>query len=238
MARTDFEKYMKEKLENRSMKPSPEAWNSLSKRLDENENASSNKTYWWLGIAAGFIGILFTVSLFFKTNEVVPVIVNNPVKTVEEVQKDTLKNDVKKAVKPVEEFMEIKQNAILPKQEEPIEIVQEQPIITEEEQNANNQIKKELSFEDQKVKEVIAKVNDLMTQNKEVTDDDIEALLLEAQRGINKQRIINQSTGVVDADALLQDVETELDQSFRSKVFEAIKTSFGTVKTAVAQRNQ
>ncbi|GAA4297988.1 hypothetical protein GCM10023163_18820 [Aestuariibaculum suncheonense] len=220
------------------MKPSPEAWNSLSKRLDENENASSNKTYWWLGIAAGFIGILFTVSLFFKTNEVVPVIVNNPVKTVEEVQKDTLKNDVKKAVKPVEEFMEIKQNAILPKQEEPIEIVQEQPIITEEEQNANNQIKKELSFEDQKVKEVIAKVNDLMTQNKEVTDDDIEALLLEAQRGINKQRIINQSTGVVDADALLQDVETELDQSFRSKVFEAIKTSFGTVKTAVAQRNQ
>ena len=42
---------------------------------------------------------------------------------------------------------------------------------------------------------------------------------------------------MVDAEALLENVEAELDQSFRNKVFEAIKSSYNSVKTAVAQRN-
>ncbi|MCR8668873.1 hypothetical protein NO995_14390 [Aestuariibaculum sp. M13] len=246
MARNNFEKQIKEKLEGRTMKPSADAWNTLSKRLDANENKSSNKRYLWLGIAASFIGVLFLVTVFTKTEETVPVIVNNP-KVVEETipmevvsqnVKDTSKVEENTTNKVIEESMLKKQHDVISKQEQRIVVAQEQSDMSEELQNSNNQLKKELSFEDQKVEEVIAKVNDLMTHNKEVTDNEIEALLLDAQRSINKQRILNQSTGVVDADLLLQDVETELDQSFRSKIFDAIKTSFGTVKTAVAQRNQ
>ena len=49
--------------------------------------------------------------------------------------------------------------------------------------------------------------------------------------------MFNESTGVVNAHALLQDVEDDLEQSFRSKVFQALKENYITVKTAVAQRN-
>lgn len=245
MARHNFEKQIKEKLEERTMTPSADAWNKLSERLDANQNKSNNKMYLWFGIAASFIGILFLVTIFSKTEESVPVIVNNPNTEIQghsvdlsTVAKDTVKVEEQSVDKTIQETKNKRKNEIIPKYEEPIIIAQEAPENSIKLKKANNQPKKELSFEDQKIEEVIAKVNDLMTLNKEVTDDDIEVLLLEAQRSINKQRIIDQSTGVVDADLLLQDVETELDQSFRSKVFEAIKTSFGTVKTAVAQRNQ
>ncbi|WMI64044.1 hypothetical protein RBH94_08165 [Aestuariibaculum sp. YM273] len=245
MARTDFEKHIKEKLEDRKIHPSREAWNTLAERLDANEKKSNNKGYWWLGIAASFIGILFLVTLFIKTEDAEPVIVDNPKEIKQDdpveviaYEDDTLKIEEHHSNKTLQESVLKKQNEIIPKQEEPVIIAKEESVTPEDLQKVNRQLKKELSFEDQKVEEVVAKVNDLMTQNKNVTEDEIEALLIEAQRSINKEIIINQSTGIVDADLLLQDVETELDQSFRSKVFEAIKTSFGTVKTAVAQRNQ
>ncbi|MBD0824690.1 hypothetical protein [Aestuariibaculum marinum] len=245
MARTDFEKHIKEKLEDRKIHPSREAWNTLAERLDANEKKLNDKGYWWLGIAASFIGILFFVTLFIKTEDAESVIVDNPKEIKQNdpveviaIENDTLKIEEHHSNKTLQESVLKKQNEIIAKQEEPVIIAKEESVTPEDLQKANRQLKKELSFEDQKVEEVIAKVNDLMTQNKDVTEDEIEALLIEAQRSINRERIINQSTGIVDADLLLQDVETDLDQSFRSKVFEAIKTSFGTVKTAVAQRNQ
>lgn len=37
--------------------------------------------------------------------------------------------------------------------------------------------------------------------------------------------------------ALLNEVETELDENFRERVFDALKTSLYKLKTAVAQRD-
>ena len=45
------------------------------------------------------------------------------------------------------------------------------------------------------------------------------------------------NTRTVDANALLQDVEEDLQQSFRSKVFEALQSGYESVITAVAERN-
>ena len=73
-------------------------------------------------------------------------------------------------------------------------------------------------------------------ENGTVTDAEIEDLLKQAERDILRDRIYNETTRTVDADALLQDVEDDLEQSFRSKVFEGLKSSFKTVKTAVADR--
>ena len=42
---------------------------------------------------------------------------------------------------------------------------------------------------------------------------------------------------MIDASDLLQDVEADLDQSFRDKVFKTLKSSYYSVKTAVADRN-
>ena len=49
--------------------------------------------------------------------------------------------------------------------------------------------------------------------------------------------LIREGMKTVDANALLQDVESDLQQSFRNKIFEALKNSYETIKTAVAERN-
>ena len=94
-----------------------------------------------------------------------------------------------------------------------------------------------MTFEEQKIQDVVALVQSMKDGNKVITDSDINALLEEAQKEIKLNRLYNETNGVVDANALLQDVEAELNQSFRSKVFEALKSSYNSVKTAVAQRN-
>ncbi|MFT4612696.1 MAG: hypothetical protein ACI92X_001205 [Dokdonia sp.] len=93
-----------------------------------------------------------------------------------------------------------------------------------------------LTLEEVKANEVVNQIKKLEIDNGTVTDAEIENLLKQAERAILRERIYNETTRTVDADALLQDVEDDLEQSFRTKVFEGLKSSFKTVKTAVAER--
>ena len=96
---------------------------------------------------------------------------------------------------------------------------------------------KPLSVEDLKVMEVVAEIKAMQHAETKVTNREIDSLLKQAQRDILKQKIFDESMQTVNADALLQDVEVELEQSFRAKVFDALKENFGSVKTAVAERH-
>lgn len=234
-----FENNIKEKLEERRLQPSNDAWDELSERLEQKEEKKINKAYWWLGMAASLVGLLFVAFQFFNTEEVKPVIVDAP----NVIQ---LKENTQVADEEVEKPKEVL------KQEKPIETIEKQAIkdnyvaITKEQvvPKEKNQIvtpttviQEKLTFEEQKIQDVVAKVNELKNQNKEVTDAIIDDLLLEAQKEISFKESYNSSTCIVDAHMLLQEVETDLDKSFRSKVFDAIKASYNSVKTAVAQRN-
>tara|TARA_R110002049_G_scaffold137695_3_gene297747 strand:+ start:5538 stop:6305 length:768 start_codon:yes stop_codon:yes gene_type:complete len=254
MAPIKFEDNIKDKLENRRLKPSVDAWDNLSERLDNQDKKKNVKPIWWLGIAASVIGVLLVVSQFVNKVEDVPVIVDSPAniekhqiiepllssekqenKEASVDEKTHEKSEYKKILKEKTVII----NSMNTNQPETAVAINE---AKKEEQDIANiksveVLKKELSFEEQKIKDVVAKVYALKGDNVAVTDDDIDALLLEAQKEIRLNKIINETTGVVDADALLQDVEADLDQSFRSKVFEAIKSSYNSVKTAVAQRN-
>ena len=94
-----------------------------------------------------------------------------------------------------------------------------------------------LSFESKKVNEVVAQIQKLQQENNEVTSQEIDALLEAAQKEITMRKLYNEATNVVDAKALLQSVEDDLDLSFRNKVFSALKSGYETIKTAVAERN-
>ncbi len=107
-----------------------------------------------------------------------------------------------------------------------------------------NDIKKEdnkaitkLSFEDLKLLEVVAQVQELKKINNIVSDAEINALLDQAQKDIALHKIYNETTKKVDANALLQSVEDDLEQSFRDRAFKAIKSGYHYVKTSVAERN-
>ncbi len=85
-----------------------------------------------------------------------------------------------------------------------------------------------------KVADIVAQVEELQKNNTEVTDEEIDKLLRKAQRDITTERILKSNT--VSASALLQDVEEEIDETFKQRVFEALKAGFQKVKSAVAER--
>ena len=255
MAPIKFDEHIKEKLEGRNIQPSNQAWNKLSERLDAQEKNKNHKGYWWLGLAASVIGILFVVSQFFNNDikvETNTKVAETPV-IIEEDSNSQIANelDENEAMKFENvEKVEKTTNTIKLKTESLIKINQvNKPVVVATTENINKEekdvinkpleiIKENLSFEEQQIKDVVAKVQSMEYDNKIITDADISALLEQAQKEIRLNKLINETTGLVDANVLLQDVEADLNQSsFRSRVFEALKSNFNSVKTAVAQRN-
>ena len=88
---------------------------------------------------------------------------------------------------------------------------------------------------DSKIAGVMSKVQELERDNGIVADADIDALLRKAQSEITTQQILKSNK--VDVSALLLDVERELDESFKNRVYEALKAGFDKLKTAVAERD-
>lgn len=252
MAPINFENNIKDKLNKRTIKPSENAWSKLSERLD-NEDKNDKKPYWWFGIAASIIGVLLVVSQFLNNAIKVkdtPILVDTP-----KVIKDTINTTVFKECKVLNTIVlttehktdskdgqEIQQVIKARKKKDEVVVVTEVNIVLKEDRNqlaTTPELPKTiLTFEDQKIQDVVAQVQTMKAENKVVTDDDIDALLEAAQKEIKLNNLYNETTRIVDAMALLQDVEDELDQSsFRIKVFEALKSSYSSVKTAVTQRN-
>ncbi len=243
----EIESKIKDKFEERRLKPSNQAWDKLSERLDNQEEKKNRKPVFWLSIAASIIGILFIVSQFINNETAVdntPIIVDVPEVIKEIDQSNTIEEKVVQAVvkeetinnKKVERFVETK------KQQQQVAVINPPQTVSIDNNNNLKKTpelpKKSLTFEEQKIQDLVAQVQSMKAESKVVTDNDIDVLLKTAQKEIKLNRLYNETTGVVDANVLLQDVETELDQSFRSKVFEALKTSYNSVKTAVAQRNE
>ena len=183
-----FDKQIQETLENRRLQPSNDAWKKLSNRLDENTK-KQNKAYWYTGVAASIVGLLFIAVQFYNTNAKEPVIVDTPtVKQVENsqivVEEPKTTNAVLETKQAVNTINNFKENSIA-KTTETNEVLEEKHSVQKE---INQKI---LTFEEQKIKDLVAKVEDLKAQNKEVTNEDINALLLEAQKEIRfkKRRV-------------------------------------------------
>ncbi|MGC1205123.1 MAG: hypothetical protein WA839_09580 [Flavobacteriaceae bacterium] len=258
MAPIKFDEHIKEKLEGRNIQPSNQAWDKLSERLEAQEKNKNHKGYWWLGIAASVIGVLFVVSQFLNNDikiETTPKVVENPVIIKEDsnmqIANEVDKNDAIKIenvenvenVEKITNSIKLKTESLIKnnKVNEPVVVATTQNINKEEKDIAVKPleiIKENLSFEEQQIKDVVAKVQSMESNNKIITDADIDALLEQAQKEIRLNKLINETTGVVDANVLLQDVEVDLNESsFRTRVFEALKSNFNSVKTAIAQRN-
>jgi len=260
MAPIKVEERLKDKLEKRTLTPSSESWSKLSDRLDADDKKSRNPIFWWLGIAAGLI-ILIAVSIQFFNNddvqEMLPIIVEEQVKEEPlESEKQNLNE-----TEPIELAIE---NDVLEYKKEDDFSVEEPQVINDKKmthkkmksktQLADNnsptiesntsiqkeELKKEVQIVNDKslIKEAIAStLNESKTKNTSVTDKEIDLLLKVANKELFKDKLQNETTTTVDANALLMSVEDDMGQSFRTKVFDALKESYETVKTAVAQRN-
>jgi hypothetical protein len=261
MAPIKLDEHTKEKLEQRRLQPSSESWSQLANRLDTEERSKNKKVFWWLGIAAS-IALIISVSVPFLTTDskkAQPVIVDiksnsNKEETVTK-KEHSLKITTKEqkavvAIKPIEE----KNNPKNTTPKSTLNKVQKDLVkntiniknvasTTSNESLKNNVNQTQIltpeikDFEALKIQGVVAEIQKLKDSQSGVTDREVDSLLKMAHKELLTQRIYDETSKTVDANALLQDVEADLEQSFRTKVFEALKTNYGKVKTAVAERN-
>ena len=254
MAPIKFEEQLKERLEKRTIQPSTEAWSKLADHLEQQDKKQNHRYIWWLGIAASIVGIILVTTFVFDASEsktMTPTVVDskNDKKLNDKVSEDILVSQQDAMVNSEAETImsgeDKTQNdpkpseAVSPKEETPIkeaiastDLKKKAPAQDPLETPVNNS-----DFEDAKLKEVVAEINDLKTENALVTEAEIDSLLKQAERDILTNKLQRSNTRTVDANALLQDVEADLEQSFRSRVFETLLNNYETVKTAVAERN-
>jgi len=255
MAPIKFENDFKKKLDKRTIAPSKDAWDKLSNRLDTEGDTSSNKGLWWLGIAASVVGILLVVSQLFNNDVTTnsPEIVDTP-ETIES-SKDKSSSQQINIIEPAttvavettnKELVnkEAEGNLVIDKTKldatnETSQVAVQQTVQqTREEKDVTQSTYVEIaSLETKKAQEVADAIYVLSETESGVSNASIDSLLRAAQKDILLSRMKNEDKALVDAALLLQEVEFELDQSFRDKVFKALKDSYGSVKTAIAQRN-
>ena len=258
-----FEENIRTKLEERELQPSAEAWGKLEAQLGTPR--SSNKTFWY-AIAASLVAMLVVASFLLKEDTAVSnEIVEQPIpsETLKDVEVATSEENNPKDTPVTEEKTDAEITKSPPEQlpkknevivanssgkeettredrkektvETPVTAIAQAATKTKEVKTIEK-IQKE-DFINLKVDEVVAKVEDLQTTNRDVTAQDVEALLQKAQRDIATQRLLEESTTTIDPASLLNDVENELERSFRDKVFDALGEGFNKIRTAVVERN-
>ena len=257
MAPIKFEEQIKDKLEQRTVQPSANAWSKLSQRLDEDKQKNRLSLGWWFGIAAS-IAVLITLSInYFNSVEapqVEQIIVkentseNKPSESNNDLEPDTKVEIVEAASNTSDNEQTIKykdKEALKPSDKVAVDYIKtdiaktENAVgITEEDEVIKTENTKLLETPlEQKSNDVVAELQKIKEKNNTVTDRQIDSLLKVASQELLRDKIFKEGSNVVDADALLQDVEDDLGQSFRTRVYEALKEGFNTVKTAVADRN-
>ena len=266
MAPIKFDDNIREKLEERELKPSSDAWKKLSGKLDVTEERGNSRIMWY-AVAASFVGMLIVASVFFSRNKT-PLESNTDFVEVNTSEKEVLNKDaefetlddtsedksstiaseesnlgvpkdtkVVDIVKPLQKKKEVIAEEFIQKNTSEAVAKVEAPIQKELEKGIENEVylSKEDVILNTKVKEVVAQIEQLKKDNTTVSIEELDALLANAQREIQTERVL--SSEKVDPEALLGDVEWELEQSFRDKVYYALGDGFQFIKTAVVERN-
>lgn len=253
----NFEENIREKFEARELKPSKNAWEKLDAKLDS-PISKSNKTFNWLAVAAGFVGILLLATFFFgKDKSIIDVTENSVVQqttnaqTVQKLNSDPAIDEklISKEISTSEVTIEaevVTDNTAKPTNKNSTLIAENSretnEVKTEKLKGTNEQIETTVLNSNQilntKISEVVANIELLKAKNSNVTIAEIDALLEKAQREIRADRIFNSIDNKVDATALLEDAEWMAERSFREKVFLALGQGYEKVRTAIVERNQ
>lgn len=249
MAPIKFDKSIKDKLENRSINPSINSWDELSRKLDDNGGKRPNKTVLYMGVAASVIGILFMVNSFLNNsslnNKNVPVLVD-----IENASKNS--NAVVEKLKQVPLVQTVEKNSKNNDIVNALEITSEKnkraktkKLVANNSNKKNNLAINETGTIDNNLTSKTAMVSkeelriDVASQNLSNDAASEDNLDLEIEQLLNQAHgtVTSVNNNKIDANSLLQDVEYDLDQSFRDKVFETLKTNIKKAATAVAERN-
>jgi mannitol-specific phosphotransferase system IIBC component len=210
------------KLQNRSIQPSEGSWEQLIKQLDAHENHQKRKKWDFIKYAAAIL-IIVSVGFYFfqpKTEIISEEKTENSV-TKEQIESEPVMNSKNEIlVADAEEITTpIKPKEVNKSIENKLKTIE--PLIIAEDEIAEN---KSIS------NEIETKSTTNSVANSEVTDTEIEQLLMNAKIKVNHQNFTKKS---VSAQALLLEVEDDLDKDFKEKLIENIVKTIKTPRTIV-----
>ncbi|CAM2794349.1 hypothetical protein SAMN05444143_101651 [Flavobacterium succinicans] len=219
MELNNFEQQVKEKLSNREITPSAQAWGRLDAMLSVQEKPKKKMTWWY--VAASVTGLLLVGTLFFNTSKESNVITPSQEIVVTSTEdKDSV--TLKPSIEPTNEV------SVQPKS----------VLATNVSKVANNQntntknTHQELSINNQ----ITTTNNQTSTTIEKSTEHQAIAAIDEkvqvAPTVVPKKQKIQ-----VDPSTLLSQVDGELELSFREKVIAKVNKNYQTVKVALANRN-
>ncbi|POY41426.1 hypothetical protein C3L50_02595 [Flavobacterium alvei] len=228
MERNKVEKQFKEKLNSREIKPTDMAWDRLDAMLSVAENKKPNRKFNWVYIAASFIGFSLFGTLFFNQTE-----------TELENHKDKIANQqsisTNTHTEPSTNLNTIPDNKRIVNIQKNIskgnkKVVSKIDSLFNKE-NLNQNPVAEVSIINQK-KESESNT----TPTKTLTVDELLAKVDKSSRLTNT---INPNLKIkVNPNQLLQQVDNDLEPTFRQNVFSKVATNLKAVKEAVANRNK
>ena len=237
-------KSLKQRFDQRELPVSENAWERMEDLLTSSGHRQSRKKYGlWMWSAAAVV-VTLGIGVYFQTLSSAGPTLSDPGIVSEEQDAPILgtpetfsvpvqENSTKRPVVQTTEIEEVEES------KEPVVLIEKSVVDT----NTRTKIvvtpvEEHLSATPKLQDQIDAEVDRLLAQFEtpeaitSATDAEVDSLLRAAQEHIVFREIQDRSTEAL-ASSLLEHVETELDQTFKDQVFEALRTSFVKAKNAV-----
>ena len=235
MEPNNFEKDFREKLNQRTIEPSNKAWDRLDAMLSIAEEKQPKKNYKWLYIAASIVGLLLVGTFFFNQKKDFVETPKNNVVIKENVNTDSVvkpnlnilnlvKTEIAISETPSIQNSLKKENQLNPKHNEVIK-------------NEKNQItESSIISKNNQQKQSINNQTSVVETSK---NESVDQLLNTAEKTVVAENSAKPKSKIkINANDLLNQVDGELETSFREKVITKVNKNYQTVKVALANRNQ
>ena len=226
-----FEEEIRNKLNEREIQPSAAAWTKLEGMLSD-EDKPRRRFPWWY-VAASVLGFLLVGTALFNKFDSVKININTPVVLEQKIDEDVL-----------EEKNVNHKEILLPKIYEKklhkgvavsdIQSKQQIPIKSQREVvNLNQASDTAIILSNKKNEQSVSTY-------KYVSPEKLLAQVSDSKFEIKESKKIEQKTKriiSVDPNALLSDVESELNQSYRESALDRLNKKFNVIKTVLVNRN-
>ena len=231
MKQYNFEDQLERKLNERVIAPSPDAWERVAYNRQQQQKRRKKNPLWYLIPVAA---VLCIGAFLVLSNSNTPSVNKNRI-VVREQKQDAepkihqqviIDLPTETAVAARSETMSVNTTHI------PANSIHQE--IEKEIANPTNTLPYQQDIELQKANEVAVAISEIIKKDGPVTDDMIDSLLLKAQREIALERIEKDNKGTDEA-ALLKEAETQVEKSFRDKVYDVFNHKFRTIKIAIKQ---
>lgn len=228
-----LENEIREKLGKREIQPSAQAWDRLDAMLSVQESKIEKKPFPWLRIVAGIV-LFLGVSYFFLDSNEEMILQNNSNDVVNKEVNESSNNEVGKTniIESNKAIIDEKNSSVAYSESKAKVEVQ-----NEKRKRLNNSISKSSSSVEEKDNQVAYTDKKNETKNSEEKSEQIiiqdnKQVVAEVKATVEKPKL------KVDPSALLDQVDGEIQLTFRQKVMKTVTKGYKEAKEAVASRNQ